>query len=341
MRTYNEYEGNTVLVTGGAGCVGSNLTAKLADLNAEKVIILDNMSSAYEWNIPKKDQIEFIKGDILDDEILKRVFKEEPDIVFHLAAHFANQNSVDMPETDLMVNGIGILKVLQYAQISKVERFIYSSSGCGVYGLDSKMPFQEHDISISLHTPYQVTKLLGELYTNYFHNLYDLPIVNARFFNVFGPGEVPGKYRNVIPNFFYWSKNHQALPITGDGSETRDWTFVGDICNGLLAMGIEEEAIGEAINLGSGQDHKVIDMANRVNELTGNPNGIAFAPRRNWDAKTKLLSSIDKAKDILNYKPTVSFDDGLIKVNDWFNENWELIQESAEFDQKKTKVKLC
>ncbi len=194
------------------------------------------------------------------------------------------------------------------------------------------MPFKEDDISISLHTPYQVTKLLGELYTNYFHNLYDLPIVNARFFNVFGPGEVPGKYRNVIPNFFYWSMNNLALPITGNGTETRDWTFVEDIVSGLLAMGIEEEAIGEAINLGSGQDHRVIDMANRVNELTGNTEGIAYAERRNWDAKTKLLSCIDKAHDILGYKPTVSFDDGLIKVHEWFENNWEDIQKSAEFD---------
>ncbi len=298
MRTYNEFEGKTILVTGGAGCVGSNLSRKLADLGAEKVIIFDNMSSAYHWNIPIRDNIEFINGDILNDEDLKRAFKERPDYVYHLAAHFANQNSVDQPETDLMVNGLGILKTLEHAQLTGVDRFVYSSSGCGVYGLDSKMPFEEHDISISLHTPYQLTKLLGELYTNYFHNLYDMPIVNARFFNVFGPGEVPGKYRNVIPNFFYWAMNHQALPITGEGTETRDWTFVGDICNGLIAMGIEEEAIGEAINLGSGEDHRVIDMANRVNELSQNPAGIEFKQRRNWDAKTKLLSSIEKAKDI-------------------------------------------
>ena len=170
MREYNEYQDKTILVTGGAGCVGSNLTRKFADLGAEKVIILDNMSSAYEWNIADRDAIEFIKGDILDDAVLKRVFKQKPDYVYHLAAHFANQNSVDNPEKDLMVNGIGILKVLQYAQLTGVDRFVYSSSGCGVYGLDSKMPFEEHDISISLHTPYQVTKLLGELYTNYFHN---------------------------------------------------------------------------------------------------------------------------------------------------------------------------
>jgi len=221
---HSDYEGKTILVTGGAGCVGSNLSRKLSGLNAEKVIIFDNLSSAYEWNIPQAENIQFVKGDILNDEDLKRVFKEKPDYVFHLAAHFANQNSVDNPEKDLMVNGIVILKVLQYSQLVGVERFVYSSSGCGVYGLESKMPFKEHDISINLHTPYQVTKLLGELYNNYFHNLYDLPIVNARFFNVYGPGEVPGKYRNVIPNFFYWAMNGQALPITGNGTETRDWT---------------------------------------------------------------------------------------------------------------------
>lgn len=222
MKNYTqEYKNQTIVITGGAGCIGSNLTKALIKAEA-KILILDDLSSAYEWNIPRSDRVSLIKGSVLDDEIVKRVFKFKPDFVFHLAAHFANQNSVDNPETDLMVNGLGILKVLEYAHISGIKRFVYSSSGCGVYGLDSKMPFEEHDISISLHTPYQVTKLLGELYSNYFHNLYDLPIVNARFFNVFGPGEVPGKYRNVIPNFIYWAMNGQALPITGDGSETRD-----------------------------------------------------------------------------------------------------------------------
>lgn len=327
---YSNYNNKTVLVTGGAGCVGSNLTRKLSN-HAEKVIILDNLDSAYEWNIPEAENIQFVKGDILDDEMLKRVFKEKPDYVFHLAAHFANQNSVDNPELDLMVNGMGILKVLEYAHLVGVERFVYSSSGCGVYGLDSKMPFEEPDISISLHTPYQVTKLIGELYTNYFHNLYDLPIVNARFFNVFGPGEVPGKYRNVIPNFMYWSMTNQALPITGDGSETRDWTYVDDIVNGLMAMGTVKEAIGEAINLGSASETKVIDMANMVNELTGNPEGIAYAARRNWDAKTRLLSSIQKAQKILNYNPKTTFKDGLKKTHSWFVENWDDIENSAEF----------
>ena len=152
MSIEENYEGKVVLVTGGAGCIGTNLCRKLAELNAEKVIILDDLSSAYEWNIPNAKNIKFVRGSVLDDEMLKRVFKEKPDYVFHLAAHFANQNSVDNPETDLMINGRGILKVLQYANLVTVKRFVYSSSGCGVYGLDSKMPFEEHDISISLHT---------------------------------------------------------------------------------------------------------------------------------------------------------------------------------------------
>lgn len=331
MNSLNNYEDKIVLVTGGAGCVGSKLSRKLGELNTEKVLILDNLSSAYEWNIPAARNIEFISGDILDDEALKRVFKEKPDYVFHLAAHFANQNSVENPEKDLMVNGLGILKVLQYAQLTGVERFVYSSSGCGVYGLDSKMPFEEHDISIKLHTPYQVTKLLGELYTNYFYNLYDLPIVNARFFNVFGPGEVPGKYRNVIPNFFFWAMNGNPLPITGDGTETRDWTYVDDIVDGILAMGMKEEAVGEAINLGSGKDQRVIDMANMVNELTGNKEGVAYMERRDWDAKTKLLSSIEKAERILDYQPKTSFKEGLKKTYEWFVDNWINIAKSAEF----------
>jgi len=221
--------------------------------------------------------------------------------------------------------------VLQYAHLVNTERFVCSSSGCGVYGLESKMPFEEHDVSIHLHTPYQVTKLLGELYTNYFHNLYSMPIVNARFFNSYGPGEVPGKYRNVIPNFFYWAMQGQALPITGDGTETRDWTYVGDIVNGLLLMGVREEAIGEAFNLGAGKEQRVIDMANSVNKLTKNKGGIIYKERRDWDVKTKLLSCITKAEKTLGFKPNMKFETGLKETHRWFVENWVQIKANAEF----------
>jgi UDP-glucose 4-epimerase len=325
------FDGKTALVTGGAGAIGSNLTKALIELGTNKVVILDNLSSSYAWNIPKSSKIIFIKGSILDEEKLKWAFKNKPEIVYHLAAHFANQNSVDNPETDLMVNGMGTLKVLEHSHLVDVERFIYASSGCGIYGLDSKIPFKEHNVSMKLYTPYQVTKMLGELYTNYYYNLYRLPIVNARFFNSYGPGEVPGKYRNVIPNFFYWSMNDRALPITGTGDETRDFTFVGDIVDGLLTMAYCDEAVGEAFNLGTSREIKIKDLAVWINVLTGNSAGIIFKDRRDWDKKTRLLSSIEKARKTLGYEPKMSFKEGLQHVYQWFKDNWDLIQKSAEF----------
>ena len=319
------FDGKTVLVTGGAGAIGSNLVKALSDFKTKKIIIIDDLSSAYEWNIPRNPRVTFIKGSILDDEKLRWAFKDRPEIVYHLAAHFANQNSVDSPETDLMVNGMGTLKVLEHAHITRVERFIYASSGCGIYGADSKMPFEEHDVSMKLYTPYQVTKMLGELYTNYFYNLYHLPIVNARFFNSYGPGEVPGNYRNVIPNFFYWSMNKMPLPITGTGDETRDFTFVGDIVNGLLSMAYNEKAIGEAFNLATSREIRIKDLAQLINEITDNKAGIIFKERRDWDKKNRLLASIEKARNVLGYDPNMDFKEGLRQVYAWFTENWDNI----------------
>jgi UDP-glucose 4-epimerase len=327
-KVLDSFNGKTVLVTGGAGAIGSNLVRTLCNLKTEKIIIIDDLSSSYKWNIPKNPKIAFIEGSVLADGKLKLAFKDKPQIVYHLAAHFANQNSVDNPETDLMVNGMGTLKVLEHAHLDGVERFIYASSGCGIYGADSKMPFEEYDISIKLYTPYQVTKMLGELYTNYYYNLYHLPIVNARFFNSYGPGEVPGKYRNVIPNFFYWSIKKQSLPITGTGDETRDFTYVGDIINGLLAMAHYKEAIGEAFNLATGREIRIGDLAEWINEITDNKSGIVYAERRDWDKKNRLLASIEKAKKILGYSPIMDFKEGLRNVNAWFTENWQNIQAS-------------
>jgi nucleoside-diphosphate-sugar epimerase len=325
------FEGKRILVTGGAGAIGSNLVRRLSELGPERIVVMDDFSSSYEWNVPKGPNITFVRGSILVEEKLRWAFKDRPEIVYHLAAHFANQNSVDNPETDLMVNGMGTLKVLEHSALVGIERFVYASSGCGIYGSDSRIPFKEHDVSMKLYTPYQVTKMLGELYTNYFYNLYGLPIVNARFFNSYGPGEVPGRYRNVIPNFFYWAMNKQPLPITGTGEETRDFTYVSDIVNGLLAMVCRKEAVGEAINLAAGREIAIKDLATWVNELTKNDMGIVFKERRNWDKKTRLLASIDKARRTLGYEPKTEFKEGLKLVHQWFVENWENIRKSADF----------
>jgi len=321
----------TVLVTGGAGAIGSNLAQALSDLDVKRVFVLDNLSSSHEWNLRRDPKIQFVKGDILDEKDLAQAFHGHPQIVYHLAAHFANQSSVDDPELDLQVNGLGILKVLEHSRRAGVDRFVYASSGCGIYGSDTPMPFSEDYVSMDLYTPYQVTKMLGELYTNMFHNLYELPIVNARFFNSYGPGEVPGKYRNVIPNFFYWAMQGKPLPITGTGEETRDFTYVGDIVNGLLACVATDQAVGEAINLATGREIRILDLANWVNDLTRNKAGIVFKERRNWDKKNRLLASIEKARKLLHYEPKMDFKDGLKQVHRWFEKNWDNILKSAEF----------
>ena len=325
------YTGKRILVTGGAGCIGSNLIRALLKAEPEKIIVIDDLSAGFEWNLPKDDKVVFIRGSILNEEKMKRAFSFKPHYVFHLAAHFANQNSVDHPETDLLVNGLGTLKTLQYAHLVGVERFVFASSGCSVYGSQAPLPLREDYVSLHLDTPYQINKLVGELYCNYFYDYYRLPVAIARYFNVYGPGEVPGKYRNVIPNFMWWAMHGQPLPITGTGEETRDFTFVDDIVDGTLRMGVVKEAIGEAINLASEKETRIIDLANWINEITGNKAGVIFKSRRDWDKVIRRRASIEKARKILGYKPKTDIRSGLRKTYNWILENREKIEASVKF----------
>lgn len=326
------YKGRKFLITGGAGAIGSQLTRKLVDLGAI-VIVLDDLSSGYEWNLPDNaDNLLFIKGDVTNDIDLKRAFNERPEIIFHLAAFFANQNSVDYPEKDLWVNGFGTLKLLEYSALyGKLERFVYASSGCSIYGDCQDFPLREENISMHLSTPYQVSKMLGELYCNYFFKQYELKVVKTRFFNSYGPGEVPGQYRNVIPNFIYWAMNGRPLPITGSGEETRDFTYVGDIVDGLLRAGYYPEAIGEEFNFCSGKEITIIDLARMVNEFTSNEAGIEHLPRRKWDTKLRILGSYEKAKKLIGYEPRTEFEEGLRRTIEWFRANWDKIASVAQF----------
>jgi UDP-glucose 4-epimerase len=329
MRGY--YKDRVVLVTGGAGAIGSNLVRALGELGTRLVILLDDLSASEEWNVPSLSNVMFVKGDVTSDVDLKRVFNENPGIVFHLAAFFANQNSVDYPERDLQVNGFGILKVLEYSRLVGLDRFVYASSGCSIYGSQAPLPLREEFMSMNLSTPYQITKMLGELYCNFFHNHYGLPVVKTRFFNSYGPGEVPGQYRNVIPNFIFWAMKGVALPITGTGEETRDFTYVGDLVDGLLRAGCFESAIGREFNLASGKETRIVDLADMVNEAVGNGAGVRYVRRREWDTKSRLLASVDRAGDLIGYEPKVPFEEGLQNTIHWFKDNWDLIEKAARF----------
>ena len=325
------YKDRTVLVTGGAGAIGSNLTAAIAGLGARMVVILDDMSAGYGWNIPALPNVLFVRGSVTDEVALKRVFGLRPDIVYHLAAFFANQNSVDFPERDLHTNGLGTLLVYQYSQMCGVKRLVYASSGCSIYGSAAPLPLKEDFVSMHLTTPYQITKMLGELYANFFYHHYGLPVVKTRLFNSYGPGEVPGQYRNVIPNFIYRALSGLPLPFTGTGEETRDFTYVMDIVDALLRAGFYEKAIGQEMNIASGCEINILEMAERINELTGNRAGIVRAEHRVWDTKKRLLASIDRAGDLLGYSPRTDFEMGLANTVRWFKDNWQKIAKDAEF----------
>jgi len=326
-----DYAGKRILVTGGAGCIGSNLVPALIKADAEKVTVLDDFSSGQRWNLPNHPQLNLVEGSVLNEEDLKKAFSDGPQYVFHLAAHFANQSSVDQPETDLMVNGLGTLKVLQHSYLADVEKFVFASSGCSVYGNQAPLPLKEDFVSLHLDTPYQIHKLLGELHCNFFSGYYGLPVVTMRYFNVYGPGEVPGKYRNVIPNFVWWALHKQQLPITGTGEETRDFTFVEDIVEATLKAGVTPEALGEAVNIASETETKVIDLASMICELTGNNNGVKFVGRRKWDKIVRRRASIEKAKKILSYEPKIGIKEGLKKTVDWFLQNRDKIEASVRF----------
>lgn len=310
-----DYRNSRVLVTGGAGAIGSNLARALSGC-AESVVALDNLESGFEENISGLKGVEFVKADINDEKALDRAFGRRVDVVFHLAARFANQNSVDNPLEDLATNGTGMLRLLRKCSQHGIKRFVYASSSC-VYGSNQGV-LREDMPRGALDTPYAITKLLGEHYVEFFNRHHKMDTVILRYFNSYGPGEYPGKYRNVIPNFFKLAINRKPLTITGTGNETRDFTFVEDTVAGTLAAGTAKSAIGETINIASGRETKIMELAEKINAICGNCAGVKFAERRQWDSITHRGASIEKAKRLLGYAPKTSLDEGLKKTYEWF-----------------------
>lgn len=320
------YSGETVLVTGGAGAIGANLCRRLLELRAD-VVVVDDLSASVRWNLPSG--VRFLEGDVLDPAVLDEAFAAGPGSVFHLAALFANQNSVEHPEEDLQVNGLGTLRV--FRRSTNVRRIVFASSGCSIYGDRPERPLTEDLLSLKLSTPYQVTKMLGELYAQQLHQQVGLPVVAARLFNSFGPFDPPGRYRNVIPNFFWRALHGLPLPITGTGDETRDFTYVQDVVEGLLRCGSCPGVEGEAFNIASGRETRIGDLAERINRLTANAAGIEHRPARRWDTKKTLLASTDKARRILGYAPAWTLEPGLEATLAWFRTHWDALREDPRF----------
>jgi len=274
--------------------------------------VLDDFSSGHRMHVPAEAKL--IDGSVVLDDDLERCFALKPDYVVHLATLFANQNSVDHPEKDLEVNGLGTFKVLECSRRRGVRKVVYTSSSC-VYGNSALM--HEEDVEFAVDTPYAITKRLGEQYCIFFATFHKLNVVSVRVFNTYGPGEYPGPYRNVIPNFFKIAMTGEPLPITGTGEETRDFTFVTDTAKGIMSALTCETEPGDVFNLGSGQETRIIDLAKKINRLTGNSAGTTPQPRRSWDKVLRRCASVEKAKRILDYQPIVSLDDGLAATYEW------------------------
>ena len=301
-----------ILITGGAGSIGSNLVHKL-HRKKYKIFVVDNLSSGFKNKLPRN--IKFIKGSIYNSSILNKIFRYKYDTVIHLAAFFANQNSVDHPEKDLKTNGIGTLKLLEKSKKNNVKKFIYISSSC-VYGNQKTMI--ESNYKYKPDTPYAITKLLGEYYCNFYSKKFKMDISIARIFNCYGPGEMPGKYRNVIPNFIKCAINNQDIVITGDGNEVRDFTYVDDIINGIyLLLNNQKNKSDNTFNFGSGRQTNIFSLAKKIIKFTNSKSKIKFVKKRDWDLVKKRLANIDKAKDILNYQPKTNIDEGLKKTIKW------------------------
>lgn len=324
-----------IIVTGGSGAIASQLVRKLlTKVWVDNVFVIDNLTSGFRWLLPDNNRVIFIEQDVAEINYLGLSIKRP--IIFHLAAFFANQNSIDYPDLDLHTNGVGTLEVLRWAVKNEALRVVYASAGCSIveHGQDEAI---REDMPPSLHlaTPYQITKALGEYYCNYFQQY--VSTVRCRFFNSYGPGEVPGEYRNVIPNFIWRAMQENFIPITGTGEETRDWIYVDDLCHYLIELAIHPDANGEVYNLGTGRETKVIDLAKAVVKLCNSRSEIILIERRSWDTSTRRQADISKINKLIhcNHTPllnSLTFDahEGLEHTVEWFKENREKIAESVK-----------
>lgn len=306
-----------VLVTGGAGAIGLNLIEKLLGNGVESILVLDDLSSGYENYLPDDDRVVFHNSDIGKIETYRKEMEEfKPDYVFHLAAHFANQNSVDHPFKDVQANIIGTMNLLEICKENdQLKKFVYTSSSC-VYGNSAIM--SEKDYIYPHETPYAINKYTAELYVKYYASMYSIPAVSIRVFNTYGPYEPHGQYRNVIPNFIVSALKGEPLYITGDGTETRDFTFVGNTAHLLTLAATSKITDGDIFNGGTGKATQILNLAKLIIEYTGSSSQIIFKERRNWDAVKDRLSDIEKSRKILGYEPQTSLEDGLKATVDWY-----------------------
>jgi UDP-glucose 4-epimerase len=336
--TGESLSGAQILVVGGAGFVGSNLVRALLEHDPGEVLIVDNLLSAEPENVLDDPRVRFVEGSITDEAVIAEL-PRELDYVFHLATYHGNQSSMANPLADHEHNTYSTLRLLEgIKDIDGLRRVVYASAGCTVAEKTfdgAEATTEDAPVSLWLDSPYQISKIVGEYYSNYYYSRHGVPVVKARFQNVYGPGEVLGAgrwrgtintiWRNVVPTFIYKSLKHQALPIENGGIATRDLIYVGDMAQGLIACATRGKA-GEVYNLASGVETSIRELAELINELTGNPTPIALAPAREWDHSGQRYGSTEKARKQLAFGAEIDLRDGLVATIAWTRENLDWIE---------------
>ena len=335
--TEEKFTGANVLVVGGAGFVGSNLVRLLREQRPARIVIVDNLLSADISNVPDGDDIDFRFGSIAEDPILEKL-PGDLDYVFHLACYHGNQSSIADPLADHANNTLTTLKLFERLKgMRSLRKVVYAAAGCAVAEktFDGASATTE-DAPVSLHhdSPYSISKLVGEMYGNYYFARHKLPFVKARFQNVYGPGEILGAgrwrgtvhtvWRNVTPTFVWKALNDEALPVENGGIATRDFIFVEDMARGLMACALKGDP-GEIYNLASGVEITIRELAERINVVTKNPTPIALTPARDWDRSGQRFGDPSKAAEKLGFKASVAHHDGLERTIAWTRDNKERI----------------
>ncbi|MCL5103749.1 MAG: SDR family oxidoreductase [Armatimonadetes bacterium] len=301
-----------VLVTGGAGFIGSNIVEALV-ARGDEVVVLDNLSTGKIENLSQvRDRIEFIEGDIRYLDTVREAVRGI-DFITHQAALGSVPRSIADPRTSNDVNITGTLNVLIAAKDAGVKRVVFASSS-SVYGDTVELPKHE-GIKPNPRSPYALTKLAGEEYCRIFHQVYGLETVALRYFNVFGPRQDPNsQYAAVIPLFISAALRNESPTIHGDGTQSRDFTYVANVVHGnLLAFEADSKAVGRVCNLALGGQVILLDLYNAIKKLTGSTADPTFTPPRAGDVKHSC-AAIELAQDLLGFAPVVSFEEGLEKA---------------------------
>ncbi len=305
------------LVTGGAGFIGSHISEELVK-KGHSVRILDNFSTGKKDNIaPFLNGIELIKADIRDFEACRRAV-EGVDCVLHHAALTSVPLSIEDPLSTNEVNITGTLNLLLASRETKIKRFVFASSAA-VYGDDPRLPKEESMEGVPL-SPYAASKQVGETYCQVFFQLYKIPTVRLRYFNIFGPRQDPSsQYASVIPNFIGKMIKGENPVIFGDGEQSRDFLYVSNVVEANILASKSSEASGGVFNIAAGEKITINSLVDNLNEVLDKGIKPSYSEPRPGDIKLSF-ADISRARKMLKYEPSVSFSEGLRETVRWYEE---------------------